>query len=143
MSVGWFWVSFTNVANKSLTRIIEVVHVDEMESASHLSETLGPRQSMPMDIAKPVRPLEFSLWTMFPSVNLFVILAIALGVIYKKAYANGTSPVILKLCCSFAVASIQTRSIRRTNRSQGFLSPPPTGSFKIYWKTIFRLPLLL
>jgi hypothetical protein len=54
-----------------------------------LSLPAQPRDS-PSSIAKPVRPIEFSFWVAVPFVNLFLVLAVVLGVIYGKAYANGT-----------------------------------------------------
>ena len=63
----------------------------DLEPASPLIQAPGLRQNTPTEIAKPVRPTEFSLWVAVPFINLFVILAIALGVIYMKAHANGTS----------------------------------------------------
>lgn len=52
---------------------------------------MGRRRDSPSSIAKPVRPVEFSLWVAFPFINLFVALAILLAVLYGKAHANGTS----------------------------------------------------
>ncbi|EAT81729.2 hypothetical protein SNOG_11230 [Parastagonospora nodorum SN15] len=54
---------------------------------SFVSST-GQRRDSPSSIAKPVRPVEFSLWVAFPIINLFVALAILLGVLYGKAHAN-------------------------------------------------------
>jgi hypothetical protein len=50
------------------------------------------------EIAKPVRPKEFRLWTAVPFVGLFVALSIALAVIFVRAQANGLPlPSTIKL----------------------------------------------
>jgi hypothetical protein len=50
---------------------------------------LSQRQDISREIAKPVRPKEFSLWVFIPFVGLFIGSAIALAVIFVKARANG------------------------------------------------------
>ncbi|KAH7413801.1 hypothetical protein DE146DRAFT_7430 [Phaeosphaeria sp. MPI-PUGE-AT-0046c] len=47
------------------------------------------RRNSPSSIAKPVRPLEFSLWVAIPFINLFVVLIVVLAILYRKAYTNG------------------------------------------------------
>jgi hypothetical protein len=73
-----------------MNSIIEIDQHGAVNYTDNQPALLGVRQNT--DIAKPVRPLEFSLWVAGPFVNLFVILAIALGVIYAKAHVNGTFP---------------------------------------------------
>jgi len=49
------------------------------------------RRDTPTDIAKPVRPVEFSLWVAGPFVSVLIALAIALGVLFAKAHVQGTT----------------------------------------------------
>ncbi|KAF2626303.1 hypothetical protein BU25DRAFT_471860 [Macroventuria anomochaeta] len=51
--------------------------------------TLSQRQNTSREIAKPVRPKEFSLWMSIPFVGLFIGLGIALAIIFAKAQVNG------------------------------------------------------
>ena len=80
--------------------IVEIGHSPDTLSISQVPESLSLRQNTPKDIAKPVRPVEFRLWVAFPFVNLFIVLAVLLGVIYMKAYANGMS---IALTCSLLI----------------------------------------
>lgn len=78
---------------------IEVVDsaADEIFVAQQ-STTLSQSQNTARDIAKPVRPKEFSLWTAVPFVSLFIALSIALAVIFVRAQANGLPlPSTIKL----------------------------------------------
>lgn len=60
--------------------------------------TLSLHQTTARDIAKPVRPKEFRLWTGVPFVSLFLALGIALAIIFVKAQANGLPlPSTIKL----------------------------------------------
>jgi hypothetical protein len=80
----------------SLMRLDSIVEIDQGHVEDYVgSQPIAPGVRLNTDIAKPVRPSEFSLWVAVPFVNLFIILAVALGVIYLKAYANGT---FLTLC---------------------------------------------
>lgn len=71
------------------SRLVEVENSNDMESVIQRAYTSGPHITGPDTIAKPVRPMEFSLWVAFPFINLFVVLAILLGIIFGKARANG------------------------------------------------------
>jgi hypothetical protein len=70
--------------------LVELAHGEITTIGNQALGTLGTRRDSPTSIAKPVRPLELSLWVAVPFVNLFVALAIVLGVLYGKANANGT-----------------------------------------------------
>jgi len=70
-----------------MNSIIEIDQHGAVDYTDGHPVSLGIRRNT--DIAKPVRPREFSLWVAGPFVNLFIILAIALGVIYSKARVNG------------------------------------------------------
>ncbi|KAF1847953.1 uncharacterized protein K460DRAFT_363968 [Cucurbitaria berberidis CBS 394.84] len=71
------------------TGIVEVGLTTKTLSKNQSSTPFELRRKTPTAIAKPVRPVEFSLWVAFPLVNLFIVLAVALGVIYMKARVNG------------------------------------------------------
>lgn len=79
--------------------LLDITHSDTVEDENAIHNTLGQRQNSPTSIAKPVRPIELSLWMAVPFVTLFLALAVALGVIFDKAYANGTH------CLSFLAAT--------------------------------------
>jgi hypothetical protein len=70
--------------------------VDQHGPAATSISALTQRRNSPSSIAEPVRPIEFSMWIVFPLVTLFVLLAVALGVISSKAKKNGKS---LRDCC--------------------------------------------
>jgi hypothetical protein len=77
-----------------LTRLDSIVEIEQnhvIDYTGNQPMALGRRNT---EIAKPVRPFEFSLWAAVPFVNLFVILAVALGVIHLKASVNGKFPTI-------------------------------------------------
>lgn len=77
-----------------LTKACSIVEVipDPDSVVSPLSHTLSqPRRDTPTNIAKPVRPFEFSSWVAFPLVGLFVALAIFLALIFVKAQVQGIS----------------------------------------------------
>ncbi|KAF1928282.1 uncharacterized protein M421DRAFT_5341 [Didymella exigua CBS 183.55] len=66
--------------------------------AAQRSATELQRQGTSRDIAKPVRPKEFRMWTAVPFVSLFIALSIALAVIFVRARANGLPlPSTIKL----------------------------------------------
>jgi hypothetical protein len=69
--------------------IIELVTHHDIVSEVLPSGILSQRRDSPKSIAKPVRPFEFSLWMAFPFLNLFIVLAISLGVVFAKARING------------------------------------------------------
>jgi hypothetical protein len=72
-------------------RLDSIVEIDQCHVEDYVgNQPVAPGVRRNTDIAKPVRPSEFSLWVAVPFVNLFIILAVALGVMYLKAYANGT-----------------------------------------------------
>jgi UDP-N-acetylglucosamine:LPS N-acetylglucosamine transferase len=48
------------------------------------------RNDIPTDIAKPVRPIEFSLWILGPFASVLIALAIVLTVLFTKAHMQGT-----------------------------------------------------
>lgn len=79
-----------NLANLSF-RLSEITHGDVTDSETGFVSSLGRRRDSPSSIAKPVRPVEFSLWVAIPFINLFVILAVLLGILYGKAHTSGTS----------------------------------------------------
>lgn len=55
-------------------------------------------QGAARDIAKPVRPKEFRMWTAVPFVSLFIALSIALAILFVRARANGLPlPSTIKL----------------------------------------------
>jgi hypothetical protein len=83
--------------SNSTHSIVEITHGNVYDNDNDIIDVLGQRRDSPTSIAKPVRPTEFSLWVAFPFVTLFVMLAIALGIIYAKARINGMS---LALCAS-------------------------------------------
>ncbi|CAO2647279.1 Nn.00g082010.m01.CDS01 [Neocucurbitaria sp. VM-36] len=69
-----------------------IVEVDT--ATSDLEDLQSPmlshsRRETPSNIAKPIRPLEFSLWTASPLVCLFIALAICLALIFVKAEMQG------------------------------------------------------
>jgi hypothetical protein len=70
--------------------LVELAQSDVTAIGNQAIGTLGARRDSPTSIAKPVRPVELSFWVAVPFVNLFVALAIVLGVLYGKAHANGT-----------------------------------------------------
>ncbi|KAI4672117.1 uncharacterized protein J4E78_000617 [Alternaria triticimaculans] len=69
--------------------IIEVGPITDSVLIAQQPVTTAQRRNTPRNIAKPVRPVEFSLWTSIPFVGLFTGLAIALAVIFAKAKLNG------------------------------------------------------
>jgi hypothetical protein len=73
-----------------MNSIVEIDQNDAVDYTDSHPGSLGVRRNT--NIAKPVRPLEFSLWVAGPFINLFIILSIALGVIYAKANVNGNFP---------------------------------------------------
>jgi hypothetical protein len=74
-----------------LCRLSEVTHSDVTDAEAGFVSSLGRRRDSPSSIAKPVRPVEFSLWVAIPFINLFVLLAVMLGVVYGKARISGRS----------------------------------------------------
>jgi hypothetical protein len=76
---------FVNI-NHSLS---EITSNDVTDAEAGVISPLGPRRDSPSSIAKPIRPVEFSLWVAFPFINLFILLAVVLGVVYGKAHTNG------------------------------------------------------
>ncbi|KAH7396348.1 hypothetical protein BKA66DRAFT_409716 [Pyrenochaeta sp. MPI-SDFR-AT-0127] len=104
---------FKLVHEGSKAEITEVVNAVDTEPGTQLLPTLGPPQHSPTDIAKPVRPREFSLWLAVPFVSLFLILAVALGVIYRKAHVNGlplpsTNSIVQNLLENYIPTAIAT-----------------------------------
>ncbi|KAH8731942.1 hypothetical protein GQ44DRAFT_735638 [Phaeosphaeriaceae sp. PMI808] len=71
------------------TSLIEFIPGDPIDTEEPIVARVGRRRDSPSSVAKPVRPVEFSLWMAVPFVNLFLILAIALGIVYGKARVNG------------------------------------------------------
>ncbi|KAH7079533.1 hypothetical protein FB567DRAFT_124050 [Paraphoma chrysanthemicola] len=71
------------------TSIVEFAHGTVQSNTSQSTSPNAQRRDSPSSIAKPVRPSEFSLWWAIPFVNLFVILAVLLGIVFGKARANG------------------------------------------------------
>jgi hypothetical protein len=63
-----------------------MVHGDDLINPA------GSRRDSPSSIAKPVRPVEFSLWMAFLLVSLFLTLVITLGIVFIKAQASGMLP---------------------------------------------------
>lgn len=62
------------------------------------STTLSQQANTVREIAKPVRPKEFRLWTAVPFVSLFFALSIALAILFVKARASGLPlPSTIKL----------------------------------------------
>jgi hypothetical protein len=90
---GQSWYLIRSASTDQSCSLTEVTHDDTTDSEAGVISSLGARRDSPSSIAKPVRPTEFSLWVALPFVNVFVLLAVALGVIYGKAYANGTSEI--------------------------------------------------
>jgi hypothetical protein len=72
-----------------IVSLSDITHADITEYELGPISSLQQRRDSPSSIAKPVRPLEFSLWLAIPVTGLFLILAILLGVVYEKARANG------------------------------------------------------
>lgn len=91
---GTVVVENENHADRS--RLMEIAHVDQHGPTTTSISALTQRRNSPSSIAEPVRPIEFSMWIVFPLVTLFVLLAVALGVISSKAKKNGES---LRDCC--------------------------------------------
>jgi hypothetical protein len=54
-----------------------------------LFDAAGSRQDSPSSIAKPVRPVEFSLWMACLLVSLFLTLVVTLGIVFIKARTSG------------------------------------------------------
>ncbi|CAI9628309.1 unnamed protein product [Alternaria burnsii] len=69
--------------------IVEVGPTTDSVLVAQQPITQAQRRSTTRNIAKPVRPIEFSLWTSIPFIGLFIGLAIALGVIFGKAKLDG------------------------------------------------------
>ncbi|KAJ4993417.1 hypothetical protein SVAN01_00965 [Stagonosporopsis vannaccii] len=69
-----------------------------LNSETEQSTTLYEYEDGTTEIAKPVRPNEFRLWTGVPFVCLFLALSIALAIIFVKAQAEGLPlPSTIKL----------------------------------------------
>jgi hypothetical protein len=69
--------------------ILDISDTIVLNGENDIIGRLGQRRDSPTSIAKPVRPIEFSLWIAFPLVSLFVALAVVLGIIFAKARAKG------------------------------------------------------
>jgi len=82
-----------DLTNASIVDITPSTFHDNQNQVDH---SLKEQRSIPSKIAKPVRPVEFSLWVAIPFVNLFVGLAVVLGILYGKAYTKGTSLRIVR-----------------------------------------------
>jgi hypothetical protein len=84
------WIYYeSNYDPPNCFSITEVARSDFASTDDDLFERPDQRQTNPSSIAKPVRPVEFSLLVAIPFVNLFLLLAIMLGILYGKAYAQG------------------------------------------------------
>jgi hypothetical protein len=73
---------------------MEITQDIDIISEIETIDTVGQRRDSPGSIAKPVRPIELTLWVAFPFVSLFIVLAILLGVLFAKAEFDGTSAFI-------------------------------------------------
>lgn len=71
--------------------IVELDDAFEIIGSDQMPTLMNQRRNTPSDIAKPVRPTEFSLWVAFPLISLFIGLAIGLIVIFFQARMQGTN----------------------------------------------------
>jgi hypothetical protein len=83
-----------------LTLVFSILEVapslDDLDSPQ--SPMLGQsRQDTPSNIAKPVRPVEFSIWTAIPLVSLFTTLVICLTIVFVKARVQGKWDLIVAI----------------------------------------------
>jgi hypothetical protein len=76
-------------------RLIEVGGTPQLSGNSHAIPPISQRQHTPSDIAKPVRPKEFTAWMAIPFLSLFIGLAITLAIIFAKARLQGMLSAIL------------------------------------------------
>jgi hypothetical protein len=86
-------------------RIIKLGQQPDVVSQIDNSGSLAPLRNTPTSIAKPVRPLEFTLPIAVPFVSLFMALAIVLGVLFAKAHMSGTSITIYSTRATVCVQS--------------------------------------
>ncbi|KAF2125447.1 hypothetical protein P153DRAFT_425843 [Dothidotthia symphoricarpi CBS 119687] len=77
------------VDDGSRTGIIELDQAPDSDNESQVPTILSQRRDTLSDIAKPVRPVEFSLWVAFPVVSLFIGLAVLLVTVFVKARLQG------------------------------------------------------
>jgi hypothetical protein len=108
----------------SFHSLIELAQTEVTTTGNRVTGTLGARRDSPTSIAKPVRPVELSFWVAVPFVNLFVALAIVLGILYGKAHANGTVT--------------DTISTKLADAPQAYHYRLRTPLFKTSWRTIFQ-----
>ena len=71
-------------------RIFEIGEGPEFIGNDNGLTSATQRRDTPTDIAKPVRPIEFSLWVAGPFVSVLIALAIVLTVLFAKAHMQGT-----------------------------------------------------
>jgi hypothetical protein len=71
-------------------RIVELGQAPEVIGGGNWPIPATQRRDTPTDIAKPVRPIEFSLWVAGPFVSVLIALAIVLTVLFAKARIQGT-----------------------------------------------------
>ncbi|KAF2025483.1 hypothetical protein EK21DRAFT_103882 [Setomelanomma holmii] len=69
--------------------LVEVSGSPALNGQIQAVSPLNRRQRTTTDIAKPVRPKEFSLWMAIPFVSLFITLTITLAVVFAKARSQG------------------------------------------------------
>jgi hypothetical protein len=70
-------------------RIFEISEGPEFIGNDNGLTSATQRRDTPTDIAKPVRPIEFSLWVAGPFVSVLIALAIVLTVLFAKAHMQG------------------------------------------------------
>lgn len=86
--------------------IIEIGTPTDAVLAAQQPVTMSQRRNTPRDIAKPVRPVEFRLWTALPFVGLFIALSISLAVLFITAQVNGMSWISIYVAPEVVVLSI-------------------------------------
>lgn len=78
-----------NTCMQVANRFCSIIEISECLDANVEVKPTDQRREALSDIAKPVRPNEFSLHVAFPFVGLFIALAIVLAVIFAKARVQG------------------------------------------------------
>jgi hypothetical protein len=72
-------------------RIVELGQSPEIIGNDDWPMPATQRHDTPTDIAKPVRPIEFSLWVAGPFITVLIALAISLAILFTKAHMHGTT----------------------------------------------------
>lgn len=85
------WRRRLKIILTAFSSLLEVAYSEVVDFEDDIVDVVSPRRNSPTSIAKPVRPMEFSLWVASLFVSLFITLAVTLAIVFIKAHANGTS----------------------------------------------------